>query len=101
MDSFEDFWRRYQRDHSRQGTRALHAIGTSLAIFGLIWGVVVKDPMIPILAILMGYLCAWSGHLFIEGNRPTMTSHPVWSFICDVRMFRLTLANLLKRKFQL
>jgi 2-hydroxy-palmitic acid dioxygenase Mpo1-like len=39
---------------------------------------------------------AWSGHLLIEGNRPTMLRRPLWSLLCDLRMFRLWLSGKLK-----
>jgi hypothetical protein len=29
----------------------------------------------------------------VEGNRPATFEHPVWSFVCDLRMFVLTLTG--------
>ena len=59
-------------DHAQPGTRILHFLGTGLGVAALILGIVMLDPMIAILGMLMGYVCAWSGHLLIERNRPSM-----------------------------
>jgi hypothetical protein len=91
--AFMKFWQHYLRDHARHGTRVLHFIGTCFAVLALVLGVVMLDPAIPIVGVVMGYVFAWAGHLLVEHNRPSMTMHPLWSFICDVRMFRLWVAR--------
>lgn len=96
-ENFEQFWTEYLQDHAKSGTRALHFLGTSIGIMALIIGVIIFSPLIAILGIGLGYLLAWSGHLLIEGNRPTMLrGHPLWSLLCDLRMFRLWLSGCLK-----
>jgi len=55
-----------------------------------------RKPVIPIVGVVMGYVFAWTGHFLVEHNRPSMTAHPLWSFICDVRMFRLWVARRLE-----
>jgi hypothetical protein len=55
---------------------------------------------IAVLGIGVGYLLAWSGHLLIEGNRPTMLRHPLWSLLCDLRMFRHWLVGRLDAQLQ-
>jgi hypothetical protein len=87
--AFEKFWQRYLRDHARYGTRALHFVGNSFAVVALVLGVVTLDPVMPIVGVVIGYVFAWTGHVLVEHNRPSMAAHPLWSFICDVRMFRL------------
>ena len=89
-DTFAEFWRRYLRDHAQPGTRTLHFVGNGVAVAALILAVVMLDPMIAIIGALLGYVFAWSGHFLIEGNRPSMFEHPIWSFQCDVRMLRLS-----------
>jgi hypothetical protein len=88
-DTFAEFWQRYLRDHAQPGTRTLHFVGNGVAVAALILAVVMLDPMIAIIGALLGYVFAWSGHFLIEGNRPSMFDHPIWSFQCDVRMLRL------------
>ena len=53
--AFTKFWHRYLSDHARQGTRALHFIGSGIAICALVLGVVTLDPVIPVLGIALGY----------------------------------------------
>ncbi len=86
--AFTKFWQRYLRDHARYGTRVLHFVGNCFAVVALVVGVVMLDPVIPIVGVLIGYVFAWAGHVLVEHNRPSMAAHPLWSFI-DVRMFRL------------
>jgi hypothetical protein len=45
-------------------------------------------PTIMPFGIVFGYLCAWVGHFNFEGNRPATFRYPVWSLICDFRMYR-------------
>jgi hypothetical protein len=92
-ETFVEFWRHYLRDHAQPGTRVLHFFGNGFGVAALVIGVVMLNPMIPIVGIVIGYVFAWSGHLLVEHNRPSMLSHPVWSFICDVRMLRLWLGG--------
>ena len=87
--AFMKFWQRYLRDHARYGTRVLHFVGNCLAVVALVLGVVMLDPVIPVVGVFIGYVFAWTGHVLVEHNRPSMAAHPLWSFICDVRMFRL------------
>jgi hypothetical protein len=96
QQNFEQFWKEYVLDHAESGTRALHFLGTGVGIMALTIGVITFTPLIAILGIGLGYLLAWSGHLLIEGNRPTMLRHPLWSLLCDLRMFRLWLSGRLK-----
>lgn len=97
--AFIKFWQRYLRDHARYGTRVLHFVGNCVAVVALVLGVVMLDPLIPIVGVLIGYVFAWTGHVLVEHNWPSMAAHPVWSFICDVRMFRLWVGGRLNAAF--
>jgi len=91
-ETFAQFWRHYLLDHAQPGTRALHFLGTGLAVAALIVGIVMLDPMIVILGMALGYVFSWSGHFLIERKRPSMVAHP------DVRMFRLWLGGRLNEE---
>ena len=47
------FWQRYLRDHARYGTRVLHFVGNCLAVLALVLGVVMLDPVIPVVGVLI------------------------------------------------
>jgi hypothetical protein len=95
-ESFEDFWQHYLRHHAQGGTRMLHVIGTGFAAVALVAALVMVNPLIALAGTALGYLLAWTGHFLVERNRPAMVSHPLWSFQCDVRMFRLMITGRLK-----
>jgi hypothetical protein len=99
-DNFEQFWKKYLLDHAESGTRELHFLGTVIAISAFIIGLITFSPLIAALGIGVGYSLAWSGHLLIEGNRPTMLRHPLWSLLCDLRMFRHWLVGRLDAQLQ-
>jgi hypothetical protein len=90
--SFEEFWPYYVSQHGDPRSRALHFVGTGLAI-----GCVALSPVQPWLlaaAPVLGYGCAWIGHFAFERNRPASwhsARHFAWSFRGDMRMFGLML----------
>jgi hypothetical protein len=92
-ENFEAFWREYLRAHGQTGTRALHGVGTGLAVAALVAGLIMVNPLIVFAGVGLGYLCAWAGHFLVEHNRPAMASHPAWAFQCDIRMFRLMITG--------
>ena len=89
--SFEQFWPYYVREHSKKTTRALHFIGTTVAMGCVAAGVLSKKRWLLALAPIVGYGPAWIGHFFVEKNRPATFDYPVWSFQADLKMWRMTL----------
>jgi hypothetical protein len=63
--TYSDFWLRYLRAHSRPSTRAMHYIGSVLAL---------------------------GTHSALEKNRPETFGHPFWSLFSDYRMLLLALS---------
>jgi hypothetical protein len=101
MKSFAEFWPFYVREHSRAGTRALHAAGTmtSTALFvGL--AATRRWRWLPV-ALATGYAAAWVGHFFVEHNRPATFKHPLWSFAADYKMVALMLAGRMDEEVEL
>jgi len=91
VNSFEDFWPYYLREHSQPGTRRLHVIGTSLSLLFIPAAAATRTPWLLLVGLAFGYALAWIGHFFIEHNRPATFQHPLWSFRADFRMLRLAL----------
>jgi hypothetical protein len=93
LKSFDEFWPYYLAEHSRTGTRALHAAGT-LASTTLAVALVASGRWrwLPA-ALATGYAAAWVGHFFIEHNRPATFRHPLWSFAADYKMVALMLTG--------
>ena len=93
LKTFGEFWPFYVREHSRPGTRALHAAGT-LAGTALLLGLAATGRWrwLP-LALVPGYAAAWAGHFLIEHNRPATFKHPLWSLAGDYKMVALMLAG--------
>ncbi|MGH7031541.1 MAG: Mpo1-like protein [Stellaceae bacterium] len=87
--SYSQFWRRYLGAHRDARTRGLHYLGTSCGLAALAAAAATRDwrwlPAAPV----VGYGCAWLGHLAFEHNRPETFGHPLWSLASDLRMLAL------------
>lgn len=90
--TYRDFWLRYLRAHSNPRTRALHYIGSVLAVGTLALAVGTLNWRGLIAAPLIGYSFAWTAHFAIERNRPETFGHPFWSLLSDYRMLMLALS---------
>jgi len=90
--SFAEFWPYYVRQHAREGTRILHAIGSVLAILLLFIGFALNRWLL-ILVPVVGYAFAWFSHFFVEHNKPATFGHPFYSLAADYRMLFLMMAG--------
>ena len=91
--TYSEFWLRYLRAHSRPNTRALHYIGSVLALATLLIAIATLNWRGLIAAPLIGYTFAWTAHVSIERNRPETFGHPLWSLFSDYRMLVLALTS--------
>jgi len=87
IQSFAEFWPYYLGEHSRPGTRALHLVGTTLALCLALSAVTMGRWGLLLLALVCGYGFAWVGHFFVEHNRPATFRYPLWSFAGDFKMW--------------
>jgi hypothetical protein len=86
IGSFGEFWPHYLRAHADPRTRALHYLGTSLAVLLLLGFLATADWRPLIAAPVAGYGFAWFAHLVFERNRPATFGHPLWSLVGDFYM---------------
>jgi hypothetical protein len=87
--TFEAFWPYYVAHHSEPANRALHFLGTSLAVAAAVTAVTLAQPLWLLLVPIAGFGPAWLGHTAFEKNRPVTFSQPLWSLRGDLRMYRL------------
>lgn len=91
FQTFKEFWPFYLGEHSAPANRALHFIGTTLAVLQIIYGVATQRFWMLLTALVTGYAFAWIGHFFLEKNRPATFTYPWFSFMGDWKMWALML----------
>lgn len=95
--TYAEFWPRYLAAHADKRARALHFIGTCGAVVALVLFVATGDWWFLAAAPVIGYGCAWTGHLVFDHSKPETFGHPLWSLYSDFRMLALFLAGRLGR----
>jgi hypothetical protein len=88
LSSFEEFWPYYVAQHLDPVNRALHFLGTSLALAALA-AALTLSPWWLLAALPLGHGPAWLGHFFFERNKPASFRYPLWSLRGDFRMYFL------------
>jgi hypothetical protein len=88
-ENFKDYWYAYLADHGRPGTRALHFIGTAIGLGSVLAAIIMLRPAVALIGIAVAYSFAWTGHILIERNIPSMARHPLWALRSDLLMFAL------------
>ena len=101
FESFSQFWPHYVRQHQSAGCRALHFVGSTLAIACVVAAIALGNAWWLLAAPAVGYGISWLGHFAIERNRPAAFRHPVWSFFADLKMWGLMLTGRMKREVEL
>jgi hypothetical protein len=91
--TYDEFWQRYIRAHAQPRTRALHYIGSLLALAALLWAIATLEWRWLIAVPVIGYGFAWPAHYAIERNHPETFGHPFWSVFSDYRMLLLALTR--------
>jgi len=89
ITTFRDFWPFYVSQHRRSGTRGLHFAGTTVGLLCLARALAASQPFFILWGLVGSYGLAWIGHFFIEKNRPATFQFPLWSFLCDFKMYGL------------
>jgi hypothetical protein len=100
FQSFEEFWPFYVGEHQDPTNRALHYVGTSLAIGTVAAAAVTWNPLWLLATPVVGYAPAWIGHFVIEGNRPASFKHPFWSMRGDLKMLAMALQGKMRAEVE-
>ena len=90
-ESFQAFWPYYVAEHRNPTCRTLHYIGTTLAILNVGALLVTLSPWFLLSGMVGAYGFAWTGHFFVEKNRPATFKYPFWSLAADFKMYGLAL----------
>lgn len=98
--TYADFWPYYLQEHAKPATRAIHYFGTAASALCAAGAVATGNPWFIPAALVAGYGPAWTGHFFIEHNRPATFTYPLWSLVSDYRMFFRWLTGGLKRDLE-
>jgi hypothetical protein len=100
IQSFEEFWPFYVREHRLRSTRRLHVLGTTLGLAVFIAALALQLWWWLLAAVVCGYGFAWFSHFVIEKNKPASFSYPLWSFAADWKLWALTLTGRMEAEAQ-
>jgi len=81
--SFREFYPYYLEQHVNRISRRLHVAGTLLAVAVVTTALATGRWAWLLAAPLAGYLPAWLGHFFFEGNSPATFRYPLYSLRGD------------------
>lgn len=98
--TFAEFWPFYLGEHALRANRALHFVGTTLALVQIIFALATQRYWMLLTALVTGYAFAWIGHFFLEKNRPATFSYPWFSFVGDWKMWALTCTGQLSKELK-
>jgi len=100
IQSFEEFWPFYVREHRLRSTRILHVLGTTLGLVVAVAAVALQLWWWLLAAVVCGYGFAWFSHFVIEKNKPASFSYPLWSFAADWKLWAMTLTGRMEAESQ-
>jgi hypothetical protein len=98
--TFARFWPAYLAEHRSRRNRRVHLAGT-IGYLVLLASLLATRHWAWLWAVpVLAYGCAWTGHFFIEKNRPATFKHPWLSLLGDHKMAAMMLAGKLDAEFQ-
>ena len=96
-ETFDAYWLRFVRDHSRAGTQWMHLIGNAVSVGLLVSAIRRRSIGRALLAPLPALAASRISHRWIEQNTPlSAAEHPRWFLACELRMARLLLTGGMK-----
>ena len=91
--TFKEYYKIYLGLHTKLWNRRLHFIGQLATISYVCLCVRLAFQSLNFLPMFLAvpfvvYPFAWSGHFFIEKNKPAAFKNPLWAKVCDWVMFK-------------
>lgn len=92
--TFKEYYQYYLTLHQNKWNRRLHILGqflTLLYITSIIYLIITYNFLCCLLLIFTPFIVypfAWSGHFFIEKNKPAAFKNPLWAKACDWIMLK-------------
>ena len=100
FQSFREFFPYYLQEHAKPACRAMHYVGSLLALGCLgAFFITLNWLFLPLMTVI-GYGFAWASHAFIEKNRPATFTYPAWSLMGDYYMLFLWATGRLGRHLE-
>lgn len=96
FSNFHQFYVYYLSEHSEPLNRRLHFAGCILVLIVVLTALLSRELSLLIFAPVFGYGLAWSGHYFVEKNKPAAFRYPLWSLMGGWAMFRDIMTGRLK-----
>ena len=93
IQTFDEFWPFYVREHSLRSTRIMHFVGTTLGMLVLAGAIAAQQWWLLLAAPIFGYGFAWISHFGIEKNKPASFKYPLWSFLADLKLWGMMLTG--------
>jgi hypothetical protein len=87
IETYEEFWPFYVREHSDPTCRRLHFAGTTGTLLFALAALVRRKPIHLLHGAIAGYGGAWIGHFFFQKNTPATFKYPLWSLVSDFKMY--------------
>lgn len=91
--TFEEFWRHFVRAHEDKATRMLHFAGTTAALACMAGGLLLRRPLLFVLAPAAAWGPAWIEHVFIDKSHAAPPRYPLWLLRAELLMWSMTLAG--------
>lgn len=85
---FLEYYEYYLTLHKNKWNRRLHALGQIMTVIFIVFVIYKKAWLLLLLAPVVVYPFAWSGHFFFEKNKPAAFSNPLWAKACDWLMIK-------------
>lgn len=93
--SFQQFWTYYLLHHQSPVTRLLHTAGSVACLAGVTCSIATMSLWPIPISLVIGYLCAFGGHWWVERNQPMTFRYPLRAGLCNWLLFGVELRGLL------